>query len=380
MVPAMFRWLRRTVSLVSLAAFLSSGIFLIPPAADAWRILRRWDDPAVAADIQLAGLLPADYAREAERALAEDDPELAGSILALAEERHVALPPELQPRVTEALAARPGVIGQVWNGAVYGEGDTAAGLAAAVTTDFMVIGDLRDLVREGLAYPDYDPIVVALAAAGVGLTAATAPSAGTAIPLKLGASVLKLARRTGKLGLALGDDLLRLARRAVDPDALEATLRAGRRLDWPAARLEAQAILRAPIRAELMRTGEAVGAIAAARGPRAALDTLKAAESTAEVTRLARVAEKLRGGYRGALRLAPRLGKVVARTIDRLAGILGWLLSAAAWLLWLAWLSLRVTVRGTALAARGVRRFVRRSPPTRTIASLPAVPFRDRLL
>lgn len=357
----MFRWLRRFVSLVTLVALATSGMVFVPPAADAWRIIRNWNDPAVAADLHLDGLTPADYAREAERALGEDDPELAQSILALAGEKHVAMPPDLADRVARSVAARPGVLGQVWDGAVYGEGDTAAGFAAAVATDLMVVGDIRDLVRQGLAYPDHDPVVVALAAVGVGLTAATVSSAGAAAPVKLGASVLKLARRTGRLSVRLGDDLLRLTRRAVDGDALQATLRAARRLDWAGVRRAGGGILRREASAELARTGEALGGIAAARGPRAALDTLQTAEKTDDLSRLAHIAEKSGTTYRAAIRLAPRLARAMAKVSKAFLKAAGWLLAGLAWIAWLLWTALRLTRRALKLSARGMRLAVRAS-------------------
>lgn len=368
----MFRLVRRALSLATLIAFAMSGMVLVPPAFDAWRILRDWNEPEVTADLHLAGLIPADYAREAEKALAEDDAELARSILDLAVKKHVAIPPDLGSRVDAAVADEPGLAGQVWDGAVFGEGDTAAGFAAAVATDLMVVGDLRDLVRQGMAYPDYDPVVVALAAVGVGLTAATVTSAGSATPVKLGASVLKLARRSGRLSARLGDELFRLARRAVDADALQAVLRAGRRLDWAEARRAAGRVLRRDAGDELLRTGEALGGMAAARGPRAALDTLAVADGTAEVARLARVAEKSGSGFRGALRLAPRLAKGVAKVSKIFFAVGGWLLAGLGWIAWLAWVSVRLGLRGMKLGWRGAGTVIRVADRRRSRGIVPA--------
>ncbi len=362
----MLRWLRRIVSLFTLTAFAASGAVFVPPAFDAWRIVQRWDAPETSAALQLDGLLPADYIREAEAALGEDDPELAQSILTLADEKHVMLPPELRDKPAQAVADQPGVLGQVWDGAVYGEGDSAVGLAAAAVTDLMVVGDIRDLMREGWNYPDYDPVVVALAAVGVGLSVATVSSAGAAAPVKAGASLLKLAKRTGKLGARLGDDLFRLARQAVDGDALEATVRAARRLDWAEARRLGSTVLRREGRAEIVRTGEAVGAVAAVRGPRAALDTLKTAENTAEVSRLARIAETTGPAYRGALRLAPRLAKAVAKTSKVMWKLSAWIALGLFWLCWLLWTALRLCHRTARLSAHGIRFAVRVVKPRRT--------------
>ncbi len=338
----MFRFLRHCFSILLAASLALSGIAFVPQAAIALRLLRHWNEPDVTARLHLDLVAPGAYAVEAEAALHDDDPELARSILLLAAERRIAVPPELSVRVDEAIAAQGGVIGDVWNGAVYGEADGAAGFAAAVATDLMVVGDVRDLVRQAWAYPDYDPVVVSLAAVGIGLTAASVMSAGTAAPVKLGASVLKLARKTGRLGAALSADLLRLARRALDPEAMDAVARAGRRLDWSGVRAASVRLLRREVTEELGTAGAALGTLARRQGPKGALDTLRAADSTAEITRLGRIAEKSGPAYRGALKLAPRLAKGFAKASRVFVGWALWLLGGVLWLLWAVWTAMRL--------------------------------------
>lgn len=330
----MFRALRRLAAAITAIGFTLSGIVLVPQGVAAARILQDWTAPEVSAEIHLRDVPPARYPHEADAALAEDDPELAQSILVLAAQRRIPVPAELTARVETALAERPGMLGDVWNGAVYGEADTTAGFAAAVTTDLMVVGDVRDLVRQAWAYPEHDPVVVGLAALGIGLTAATYLSAGSASPVKLGASILKAARKTGRLGAALSADLLLITRRAIDGEAMETAFRAARRLDWDGVRLASARMLRREATEELGTAGTALGGVASRLGPKGALDTLRASDSTAEIVRLGRVAERAGPSFRGMLRVAPRLGKLALKSGRMMVELALWIAGAALWLLW----------------------------------------------
>ena len=102
------------------------------------------------------------------------------------------------------------------DGVIDGTSDELVGQVAGVTTDFFVIGDLRDLAQQGthwLRGEEVDEILAALAAIGVAAstaqvvsTVATAGSGGAAAPavgastaVKGGTIILKIARKLGKL-------------------------------------------------------------------------------------------------------------------------------------------------------------------------------------
>ncbi|RVU83929.1 hypothetical protein EOL70_14045 [Leucothrix sargassi] len=96
-------------------------------------------------------------------------------------------------------------------GFLSGSSDTAAGIAGALTSDFTVVGDVRDLSEQYSRYQQGLPVnelVATLAGVGVGLTAATVGSLGVAAPVKAGASTLKLATRTNRLTRSFRDELL----------------------------------------------------------------------------------------------------------------------------------------------------------------------------
>lgn len=80
-------------------------------------------------------------------------------------------------------------------------------LAGSVIADFFIVGDVRDLVIQGLNAAtgrDTDPVIAALSALGLITTAAP--------QVDWGASLLKAARRSGAMTKGLTDVLLRAAR------------------------------------------------------------------------------------------------------------------------------------------------------------------------
>lgn len=103
-----------------------------------------------------------------------------------------------------------------------GSAETGAGVAGAITSDFTVVGDVRDLWEQYDLYQQAKPtneLIIALAGVGVGLTAATVVSAGSASPVKAGVSMLKIATRTGRLTPRFQAYLTRQANHVFDTQA-----------------------------------------------------------------------------------------------------------------------------------------------------------------
>lgn len=98
----------------------------------------------------------------------------------------------------------------VGRGALTGEGRSLEEVVGAVTADFFVVGDVRDLLIQGahLAVDgEADEVITALSAVGV-LT--------TVIPeIDWAAAVLKFARKTGRMSKALAEEVVRLCRKAL---------------------------------------------------------------------------------------------------------------------------------------------------------------------
>lgn len=88
------------------------------------------------------------------------------------------------------------------SGFVSGEADNMAELAGSITSDMTLIGDIRDLSREGSKFASgesYDKLVFGMAIIGVGLTASEFFTLGGTTAAKVGSSIIKVAKKTGKL-------------------------------------------------------------------------------------------------------------------------------------------------------------------------------------
>jgi hypothetical protein len=80
------------------------------------------------------------------------------------------------------------VAARCWEGVWRGEGGDDAAAVCAIVSDLVVVGDLRDLARQGIGWSrgeETDTVLVALSAAGVALTFAPALSGGTATRIRL---------------------------------------------------------------------------------------------------------------------------------------------------------------------------------------------------
>ena len=122
-------------------------------------------------------------------------------------------------------------------GLISGTSDEAIGQAAGVATDFFVVGDIRDLTKQGVNLAkgeEVDQVLVALATLGVVATAAqvasvagTAATGGAAAPAVAGTTVtksaliaLKAARKLGKMPPWLGEAMIKAAKTAKQSKSL----------------------------------------------------------------------------------------------------------------------------------------------------------------
>src|SRR5262245_20715790 len=139
---------------LALAVFLAiAGATIGPRAFDAATLLANQDDPVTLAD-RAGGrrFNGAIAAREIAAALAADDADLATSFLELARERTIDVDPGLVAKVEGAHSAVATASRSVKNfarGLVSGATDDLAGLIGTVASDLLIIGDARDVLREG---------------------------------------------------------------------------------------------------------------------------------------------------------------------------------------------------------------------------------------
>ena len=194
-------------------------------------------------------------------------------------------------------------------GLVTGNADDVATLSGTVAGDLFVFGDIRDVVREGKRLAmgeETDHLVLGLAAAGLAVTAATYVSVGGAVPCVPASSLVKDARKVGRLGEGLTQWAGRSAREIVDAPVLReavasgSVLRPGETVDCDQGRFPRREGRRAGSRRQGCRARRREG-----RHPRAR-DTLKIAENPKDVARAARLAESKGGQTRAILKVLGR--------------------------------------------------------------------------
>ena len=315
-----------------LVAFLGAVIFgcaAIVVGRIAFAQMERFaaaDDPVQISDRALDGVFTSAVAeREIDAALATGDVDLAQSFLELAAERGVAVDPHLADRVKEAQTKAASVTqtaGRFAHGLWTGEPTDIASLAGTAVGDLFVFGDIRDAAREGTRYLRgqlADPWILGLAGAGIVITVGTYASLGLGAPERLGLTLVKAARRVGRLNPVLA---VRVARDAVKVE------KAGGLVDL---------------------VGD-VGRIESKAGTQAALDGLQIAEEPRDVSRLARLSAAKGGKTRAIVKLLGRAAIVLAASAFDLA----------IWLFWAALMLFGFASSCKAVAERMTLRYLQR--------------------
>jgi hypothetical protein len=308
---------RRRIGL-ALAAMTVSGAALAgiwPHARQAGAILAAQDDPAELSDLQVSSALRNSQTivvDQIEAALAAHDTGLAASFVDLAKSKNISLADDLVQRVNEAVAEENTTshfARRFATGLVTGNADDAGSLSGTVAGDLFVFGDIRDVVRESkhlVMGEDTDRLVLGLATAGLAVTAATYVSVGGVVPLRAGLTLVKDARKVGRLGEGLTEWAGRSAREVVDTSVLQDAVSSAA-VTRPTQTVSAiTAAFRAEKAGGLVRLAKDVGRVSEKAGARGALDTLKIAEGPEDVARAARLAEASGGKTRAILKLLGR--------------------------------------------------------------------------
>jgi hypothetical protein len=319
---------------IALAAVLAiAGFLCAPQAYEAGFLLVHADDPADLADHLLDGTLTRPVVeREIVASLDGKDIDLANSFAELARDRGVAIDPRLTDRLAVANSATATATRHAKDfarGLITGEPDDVAGFAGTALGDLFVFGDVRDAAREGYRFArgeETDETVLGLAGIGIAVTAATYASLGASAPARVGLTLAKVARKTGRMSTRLAGAIGRSLREAVDAGALRRAL-ATASLTEPALAVRAarDAVKLDKLRGLVNLAGD-VGRIEARAGTRAALDGLRLAEEPREIARVAKLAEKEGGKTRAILRL---LGRSVLAVGFFAFDTASWLLTAA---------------------------------------------------
>jgi len=217
-------------------------------------------------------------------------------------------------------------------GLITGEPDDAVGLAGTVVGDLFVFGDVRDALREGTrlaAGEPADELILGLACVGIAVTAGTYASLGVGAPARVGLTVVKTARRTGRISARMATWLSRSVRDVVDWTKFKRAL-GPTTLTNPAnvARAAREAV-KVEKAEGLVRVVGDVGRVQAKAGTQAALDSMKIAQGPRDMARMSRLAAAKGGKTRAILKLAGRGAILLTMGTFNLAMWMFWALFTA---------------------------------------------------
>jgi len=303
------------VKLLAIAAMIFgiAALALLPRAIEAGWLLAVQGDPAALADRKLARSFNTDVAtKEIEAALGANDADLARSFVDLARDRNVTVAPELVAKVDIAVVKAGSALSTAENftrGLVGGEPDDLVSLAGTAVGDLFVFGDIRDMIREGshlATGKEADHLILGLSAVGIAVTAGTYASLGTGVPARTGLSLVKAARKTGRISARMAESMTYSLRSVVDWSAMRKAF-AGASLTEPAvAARAAREAVKLNKADDLFRLTSDIGRVQGKAGTRAALDGLRVSDSPREMARVAKLAEKEGGKTRAILKLLGR--------------------------------------------------------------------------
>ncbi|WMP17400.1 hypothetical protein [Thiothrix lacustris] len=204
-------------------------------------LLDYWQYDEVAADVaqmMLHQVSDVEVRQQVQDAIANNNPADARMYLSLADTFGYTVQPaefeaELQ-RLESPLNTARRTVNDFTAGFLEGNATSGAGVAGALTSDFTVVGDARDLWEQYQLYAKNEPVnelIVTLAGVGVGLTAASIASAGTVAPVKGGVSTTKLAAKGGRLTPLFQKLLLRQGSEVFDYKGFLSAARAEKNLE-----------------------------------------------------------------------------------------------------------------------------------------------------
>jgi hypothetical protein len=330
---------------IATGLFAVAAVVLLPRAIESGWLLLVQDDPVALADRKLVRSFNTEAAaREIEAALAADDAELAKSFVDLARDRNVPVAPELNAKVDAAVENAASALKTAENfsrGLIIGEPDDIVSLAGTALGDLFVFGDIRDMVREGSRYAqgkDVDHLIMGLSAVGIAITAGTYASLGTGAPARVGLSLVKAARKTGRISARMAESVTRTLRSVVDGPALRKAIDGASATNPAAAARAVREAVKIEKADDLFRLTRNVGDVKAKAGTRAALDGLKISNSPREMARVAKLAEKEGSRTRAILKFLGR--GAIALTVAAF--------DLSLWVLWAA-----LTMFGFVATAKG---------------------------
>ncbi len=321
---------KRFFLVLSLAAFATS----------LYSVAQHWDYQQTLLDIGKElrlNVSAADIDTEIRQAITDEEFDDARMYLAIAKSNHYPIDTGRYAQIIQQkdtpLAQFAKNASEFADGFMSGKSSSAAGVAGALGADFTVIGDVRDLHHEYNNMQkgeDVNELIVALSGAGIGFTALTVGSMGSAAPAKSGISLVKLAAKMRRLSSRFQKQLLRLGKQVFDWQLFTRLLKQGSGLKQiPRAARQAYH----PKAIEPLK--EIAGQVNNIRKVTSVSDTLhllKYVETTDDLRHLEKISLKYGTQTKGIMKLlgkgALRTVRVVRKTAELLLSLISSVLSA----------------------------------------------------
>jgi len=217
--------------------------------------------------------------------------------------------------------------GSFLEGFVTGEGNDTASFVGAVTSDLTVVGDVRDIGSEGTKLvkgEDYSKFVLGLSVVGLAATTATVATGGSALPARIGVSLLKVAKKAGTLTADFTKYATRLLNEAVNFDKLGGTLKKVDLANTSATRAAVTDYANGVSLAKLAPLLDDVSALQKSVGPAESVRLLKYANNGDDLARITKMSGKFGAKTRGIVEIT---GKTSLRAFKTVANLILWALS-----------------------------------------------------
>lgn len=363
--------------------------------------LNYWN-PVSLTEYRLKNLSTDEFIEKIQSAITEKNLSEASEIIDIATEHGHQIPEELLEQTKEGYfdtSVRWST--DFANGFIYGDMNSVQGITGTILSDFVLIGDLRDLGNEGTKYlngDNYDGITLGMSAVGATMSVIALGSAassyvtggltlgvsGTATALDNSISVIKTAHKFGKLSNKLTANISKITTDAVDVKKLRQSLGSlssvvkmpssaaiisaagkvnlkdivnGRTdditkvfieitpVDLKAASKLTDGLVSPKAFAEIAELANSNLRVINAGGFRTSFKALELADNTRDMTKIAELSGKYGNKTASVLTVlgkkAYKLGKLLYLICAIIIGIIGWLLYA----IWFAFSTAKGTVR-----------------------------------
>lgn len=216
--------------------------------------------------------------------------------------------------------------GSFFEGFVTGEGNDTASFVGVVTSDLTVVGDVRDIGQEGtkmLKGEEYSQLILGLSVVGLAATTATIATGGSALPARIGVSLLKVAKKAGTLTTGFARDMTRVLNEAVNFEKLKGTLRSVDLADSSATRHAITDYAGSISTAKLAPVLGNIAALEKSVGPAESVRLLKYVDNGEDLARITKMSGKLGTRTRGIIDIT---GKTSLRAFKTVANLVLWAL------------------------------------------------------